>query len=539
MINQVGLNNAYKYSFVPLRGSGANTPVVQAYSAKSQNEIKKEEEKKIDGLGYKIGAVALIAGLGVFGAGKLLSKRSSFKTNKVVQWLGKQADKLGYKHLRPALRKLFYKSQVIFNVATIKDCFFKFATPKGIDKKITGAFEWLSVRTSRKAYDKTSSALESMFANFDRFNSKLSSGQANTINQKIRNIRTNYAQGFSETARNQRLAQTKKGLSGLFERIWDQIVHPLKFLGKAKQGKFVAEEEAGTAKVQLLDTVSGFKGKITNSPYDKYHTTKGLLDKVDEHIGIKDEKAHTLMEKLRARLDSYRKAIKDIGSADLIPFPQKEVADDLKGLRAHILSSDKYYDVERTQDITKAIQNLADSLHENKKGEIQEIMDIYRNNLSPDDYQVLQKSVNKTMKRFNRAIDLESDKLFDKIRDLNLGSASHDVLAFLLSLGGIGWGISKVDNKDERISVTLKYGIPALFGVAMAIGCTVGLVASGPSLLIGLASTIPINMIGKAIDNARKKNEDEPQANLMPNFKLESPVKMIKDIENNKKKTAV
>ncbi len=539
MINQVG-NNLNRSLFVPFKGGGINFDVPKPTTYPQNDEFKKEEKKqkdeKIDNLGYKIGAVALMIGFGAFGLNRLVSRRSSFKTNKIARWLGDLADKAGLQHLRPAARKVFHKSQVIFNVATIKDSLFKWITPKKVDKAITDTFERLSVNTSKHAYNKAHASFESMFAQFDKYNTNLSVDDVTKINRKIGNIRAHYAQGFSETARNQRLTQTKKGLSGLFDQILDQLKHPGKFLGKAKEGRFVAEDEASFAKIKLHNSISTLKVGITNSSFDKYHTTKGLLEEVHKHIAIKDDKAHNLMGKLRARLYAYKKATKDEGMAKFVKFPREEVAKDLNELRSHISSFDKYYDSARIMDITESIKNLQHSLTENKKGEIQEIMDIYRTNLSDADYKKLRKSVNKSLKIFNRAVNLESDKLFDKIRDLNLGSASHDVLALGLSLAGIGWGISKVDTKDERISVTLKYGIPALFGVGMAIACTVGLVASGPSLLIGLASTIPVNMIGKAIDNARKKKDDEPQASLVPSFKLESPMQMIREIENNAKK---
>lgn len=539
MINQVG-NNAFKYSFVPFKGeNGANIAVRPTYTAKPQNdELNKKKEEKTSKLGYGIFGIASVLGLGFLGAGKLFSRRSSFKTFKFLETWEAKAQKYGFFEVYEPVRKFLSKGRAIFNVATVKDSFFKWATPKKVDDFITKWFERLSVRTSRIAYDKSYTAFESMYAQFDKFNSKLTAEQAAKVNQKIANIRANYAQGFSETSRNQRLGRTKNNLSGLFKKILDQFRHPLNFLGKASEGRFVAEEEAHSAKIILGNSMRGLKEKISNSSKDKHLVTKDLLDRLGSSISTKDEEARGLMKKLWGHLDKYKSDSKGLGYDDIIRFPTQEVKADLTKLSKHISDASGYYKGDSKDAALKAIKDLTESLGADKKGEIQEIMDIYRDNkLPPEDYRVLQKSVKKAMKKFNRAIDLESDKLFDKIRDLNLGSASHDVLAFGLSLAGIGWGISKVDNKDERISVTLKYGIPALFGVAMAIGCTVGLIASGPSLLIGLASTIPVNMIGKAIDNARKKKNEGAQASLLPGFKLESPMQMIKDIENNCKET--
>ncbi len=125
-----------------------------------------------------------------------------------------------------------------------------------------------------------------------------------------------------------------------------------------------------------------------------------------------------------------------------------------------------------------------------------------------EDYEKLKKSVTKTLKSLNHSTDLESDKLFDKLRDLKLGAAPHDVLAFISSLGVMGWFLGRAENKDQRISVALKYGIPAVGAVAISTLCTVGLVASGPSLIIGTLSGLVINKIGSSIDNMRKKRKN-------------------------------
>lgn len=447
-MTQIISNSAYKNAFAPLQVNGASYAITKPFTETQKQEVKKEKEKKIDRLGFNIAAVALIAGLGVFGVTRLFSKKSGQTAGKLAAWLGDKASKLAEnKHLSGVKTFCFHalqlgktvlkKSQMIFNVATVKDSLVKFFTPKKIDSMITTLFEKVSIGTSKRAYRKSLASFDSMFARFTEANVRIPDEQAKLIEQKMKSIRETYYQGFSEAARNTRFARAKRGLEGLFEKILNQIKHPGGFLKRAKTGEFIAEEEASRTKQMLQNESMGYKNKIASS---------------------------------------------------------------------------------------------------DKKGEIDEIMDIYRQHLSPADYQRLQKSVNKSVKSLNKAIDLETDKLFDKVRDLQLGSGTHDTLAFLASLGVIGWGVSRADSKDEKISVTLKYGIPAVIGVMTTILCTVGLIASGPSLLIGLASTIPVNMLGEAVDNMRKKRNEDPKASLLPTLDLKSPIKIIKDIENNNKK---
>ncbi|HNW26419.1 MAG TPA: hypothetical protein PLG15_01835 [Candidatus Gastranaerophilaceae bacterium] len=157
---------------------------------------------------------------------------------------------------------------------------------------------------------------------------------------------------------------------------------------------------------------------------------------------------------------------------------------------------------------SQQVNHLKDSLV-GEKGEIQEILDIYKELLPEKDFLKLKKIAHKSIKNLNKSTNLETDKLFDKIRDLKIGSAPNDSLSILASLGLIGWGLGKADNNDQRLSVALKYGIPALGAIATALYCTVSLVAGGPAIVFGLVSGLVINKIGTIADNARKRYEDK------------------------------
>lgn len=547
MINQVG-NNLKKYSFVPFKGDGANfgvsTPNPQPQNdeyKKRESDVKKEKEQKTRSFGHSILFVGLIAGLGWLAGSKIFSKAGGSQTDKWIKKIARTKDETST--LWGGLKQLLKKSQVIFNVATLKDILFvkslkKLPGLKQASAWVTEVFERASIATSKRAYRKTASSFDEMYGKFEEASSKIKDKQVQSeITRRIQSVRDKYYHGFGDAARKERLAQVQTGLSDLDEKVWKETYrNPKGFWEHVKKGEFVAEEEAKKAKVKLLSAVMKEKFEISNTPLDCYHATKKYWDRLSHRIHASDKPATDIMKSLSGHLNKYKKALESPVGAKA-HFPKGEVLNDLQALRAHLKKPNNYYTEDQIRLITEAIDNLRESMSATQKGEIQKIMDIYEKHLTPDEFAKLQKSVNKTLIRLNKSADMEHDKLFDKIRDLKLGSAPHDVLAFVGSLGVIGWGVSKADSKDEKISVTLKYAIPALFGVAMAIGCTVGLIASGPSLLIGLASTIPVNMIGKAIDNARKKKDDSSQASLLPTFKLESPMQMIREIENNAKKS--
>ena len=60
------------------------------------------------------------------------------------------------------------------------------------------------------------------------------------------------------------------------------------------------------------------------------------------------------------------------------------------------------------------------------------------------------------------------------------------------------------DNKDERVSATLKYGIPAVGGITTALVLTSNLVSGFAGMGLGLLSSFVLNEAGNTVDKFRK-----------------------------------
>lgn len=73
------------------------------------------------------------------------------------------------------------------------------------------------------------------------------------------------------------------------------------------------------------------------------------------------------------------------------------------------------------------------------------------------------------------------------------------------SVGAVGWYLGKSDNKDEKISASLKYGIPAIGAIATSLVCTAKLIAGTKSLAIGLVSGWLMSKAGSQVDYLRKQ----------------------------------
>ena len=109
------------------------------------------------------------------------------------------------------------------------------------------------------------------------------------------------------------------------------------------------------------------------------------------------------------------------------------------------------------------------------------------------------------LKSLDNSIKTETTNYVDKARDLKLGSAPTDIISILGTVGTVGWFLGKSKDKDDRISSSLKYGIPAIGAIATSLLCTAKLVAGGKSIAIGLVSGWAMSKLGTIIDNTRKK----------------------------------
>lgn len=139
-------------------------------------------------------------------------------------------------------------------------------------------------------------------------------------------------------------------------------------------------------------------------------------------------------------------------------------------------------------------------------GTIKEILDLYKEILPADKYAKLQAAANKSVKKLDKAIDTDAVEYFDKYRDLVLGCAPTDTLSVLTSLGAVGWGLSKADDKNERTSVLLNVGLPIVGSVATTLYFTARLVSGFKSLVLGALSGLVFSQGGAIADNFRQKH---------------------------------
>lgn len=527
MINQI-YSSANKNVFTPLQSNGVNYTVSKPFLNIQKEKNEDNNEKKSSQLGYNIAKIALFSGLGILAIMKGVTKGGRHKVNKWLRFLEDRIFKLKNTKNKNTGQKLFYgilnltrdvtkRSRTIFNIAPLKDAAVthqleKMPMLKRWSDKISDVFERISVMTAKRYYSKSTIKFQTMFAEFNSATKKMPKAEADKANAIINRLKVQLDSGFSETARSERLLEMKKDMSDIDKEAYKATYGNFnKFKKDALNGTFVSEALASHAKIKLNSEVTRLKSEISISPNDNYLATRKMLNNIYDFVDQSEETPRLIMRDLKREFSSYKKALENGAKAEDV-FPETNVSKKLEELRTYFEKS-KIYDKRTTKQVLQYIQNINSTLtNKNKTGEIQELMKIFKRSLSNNDFKKLNHKTNKTLRSWDKSIEMETDKLFDKIRDIKIGAAPVDVLGVLSSIGVVAYGLTKADNNDERISVSLKFGIPVIGAVITTLVCTVGLISAGPSLIIGLISGAAINKLGISVDNFRKRHQGKSVA---------------------------
>lgn len=526
MINQVlsttnsTQSNAFKDFKQPKNGYYINTSF-----------YKDQNDKKEHHLGKTIAISALVVGFGtlaVFSGGfnKGISKALNKWKTKLEQKMAKGGKfKDFYRYAITKVDSFMSKAESINNFTTLKDvaCQRIMWGKKGdriftrrIHEAVTGFFERISRKTVNSSYAKTHSKFANLTEYFSSINERLLRENPNNqkvsdaikdINSRMRKVNSNLEKGFGINARNERLKEVNKATDGLFEFFWDASLSDIRnFKSKNMWQTFIAEDYMMPAKMKLANQTGILRQAITHDISDNYKATGQALDNIQKFVNPSDTSTNEILNKLRSNLNKYKKLSGDNEVAQRNAL-NSEISENLKKLSANFKEVSKQFKYTPTavSEISKYVEEVENIISKSSKGELQEILTAYKNILPRNEYLKLKSKVQSAVKSLDKSIETETVEYVDKARDLRLGSAPTDVMSIITTVGAVGYYLNKADNKDDRYSVALKYGIPAIGAIATSLYCTARLVAGGKAMAVGLLSGWIMNKIGEEADKARKK----------------------------------
>jgi len=445
------------------------------------------------------------------------------------------------------LSKWSERVESINNFNAYKDMLFKnlmFRTKitRKIHQGITSFFERLTRGTVHRTYGASEKRFSKLFELFTNTNKKVSTkhpGRMVTINgvtkqasdwiQEAANrqarVQNELQSQFGKTARESRYRHMKTANIDLDTRVWKESLNGM-LDAKGMKGKvdrlkdsqihksFIAEDLLAVDKKSIIDTMNKSRRIITHDIADNYIDSEKLLDGLQKLVNPQDAETGRLIKILRTKLSSYKR-LSGSHEEQYREVMVSEIFEIMNSITNRVKKSASMfnYSDEALLQIATSGSKLKNILQKSEKGELQEILTIYKALLPREEYIKLRTSTNKTVKAFDKAINTENNLFFDKLRDLALGSAPTDVLSLLGSVAGVGVGLSMADTKEERKSAMLNYGIPIIGSLATSVVLTFGLVSGIKSMLIGLGSGAVMNRIGAALDKRRKAYNKEIEDN--------------------------
>lgn len=521
MVNQVVVQGS-----IPNRKFGEFTvPKQNWYINTAENE---EQKRKKHGKTVVISALAV--GFGILALMKgVLPKTTTKYLEKLRIKLEQKANGSGklaefYRFTIKGIDSFMKKSESINNLTSLKDVLFQKLMfgkngqrtfTRKIHEKITSIFNKLSRSTVNSQYAKTHKKFASLNEYILELNDRILREHASdskareavtAIRERLQRVNKGLEEGFGINARNKRLEEMEKATDGLFDYFWNASFGDAKnFRSKHMYQSFIAEDYMLPFKLRTSGQVGILRQTITHDINDSYKATIKALDNLQKFVKPTDVETYEIITALRNNLRKY----KQLAGKDEVAQRKdlnKEIVNNLRRLSETFKSEAKEegYTHDAVSIMSKYIDEVDDIIVNDKKGELQEILTAYKPYLSRREYLKLKSRFNDAVKSLDKSIDTEIIQYTDKARDLKLGSAPTDVLSILATVGTVGWFLGKSKDKDERISASLKYGIPAIGAIATSLFSTARLVSGGKSIALGLISGWIMNIIGSKVDDVRK-----------------------------------
>lgn len=272
------------------------------------------------------------------------------------------------------------------------------------------------------------------------------------------------------------------------------------FLSKDIFQKFLADSKINRIKTFMAKNVTSYRRELSYSINDMAKDADDLIVKITGIINFKDVDKISMLRNIRKNI---RKYVKNPQNEDL----RHQVLKEMTLLRRNIVDAlaNKNID-EKTGDLLlEDITKLKNCFGGFKQGKTENILNIYKHILPENEYKTLEKAYKAQIKSLDKAITTETEDFVSKLRDLSLGSAPTDILSLLGGLGVLSYHLGKSEDNEQRISIALKYGIPALSLIGVSLYCNAKLYAGTKGLLIGTIASAVLNRIGTAADDMLKK----------------------------------
>lgn len=267
--------------------------------------------------------------------------------------------------------------------------------------------------------------------------------------------------------------------------------------------------------------------------YEGFIELENILEKSVKAGKVSDLESTELLAKLNKLKNNYNINFNKIARNDRLKHFNSRISDlddkvsdyifkdggvFLKGNKGKKNSLNEYISFKLSKNERLEVKKQIESGYE----QISTLLDLCKNDFKKftdnKEFKKLESKLNNAQKRLNEAASTESTIMLDKIIEIKVGSATTDVISFLLPAGYLVYSLTQADNKEERMSKFLTSGIPILGGLGVTLYSTAKMDSAMKSLFIGSIAGLGLEYLANVID---RKYKDFRQENILKNEALD------------------
>lgn len=320
--------------------------------------------------------------------------------------------------------------------------------------------------------------------------------------------------GFSLGARKTRSDNRDELLKGTGEKIYNKLFKDGGWKNFENYKTYITETETKEAREILKNDVAKARKTVTNNIEVIHDNIKNDITELSRSIKPKDNESSKILDNISKNLEKF-KACSGANEAEARKEISKKMVADIEKTISEISNNNIYTEAEKKELIAKA-QNIKlqiQSSDETSKGILEHIMTVLKGLnseeaaingkkiISDSQFKEFEHLSRKISNGLNEAATLESGEYFIKHAEMEVGSAATDVFSILFPVGVGAYAVAKCENKDERISATLKTCIPLVGMFGTFVYGTTKMLSGAKNLIFSTISGFALNKFGAYLDN--------------------------------------
>ncbi len=496
-----------------------------------QNQLEDSQNRKHKKLVITLQTIGIVASMALVGFSLNRSKLVSNKLKGAVIRLKNKFQNVQNKHFHKfftVTTNAFDKiAKIITNSSTIKD----YSLYKVMDKTsptrklrdfISGIFTRenknsvrSSLKKSRESYNEFMASVESaIFQTEDNI-------EAKNLNILNKSCRENINDPNNPWVKLQKLVKTTREnpneflLSHSLEMHYNNMQKDMEYLTKEMNPKrltsketlqgFVAEDILEQRRYKFVKKILSEKNEISKTFDDVANYAKSRINDTNAVIYmIKD--SYSQKSLIEASLD-LEKSVKTYAKDAHNAKNREEIAENIrKKIDNFREKADLLPESKLKEKLIHHIDEYNDLFKDNSTGLVQKVRKLAGEVWGKDSE--FDKSIKKTADRHIKDLNGSFNclvNMFDKQRDITLGSGPGDVVGLALPILGYFAALQKDDTTDKKIGTSLELGIPIVGGTGIYFWALAKQFNGAKALLVSLGTGVILNFIGSSIFSKYKE----------------------------------